>query len=852
MERKFWLWRVDEDKWGDFYQWGLMGIIWKKLGDLKNYKDKESIEKQLNLLYPSKTSNRQNDRLANWQFCNQIKIGDIIITAKNHKEFLGYGEVIGDYFFDEKQDKDFGSFRKIRWIKKGKWRWSRDDGNGWARKILTDISPYKEDLDQLLQDIGFSDEDFKAQDPNLPIFTPKERKQFQEAIKELAKQVDECIARNKLTKKGGISSKGTTSKKIKENLNFLDQYGYTFSIGIGNSGGFLNQESWIIFARKDCLMSDKVNGEKLTPTKGIYIYCAYGGYLNNQEKYLDLGFGFPEGDIENSRCLAVDQMQKDGVFEKYAYRYPIVGHLEKMTDDFIGMIHCFNQYDAKGFSQNDPKQEVSKDAKSEQKNNQKWTYPLNQILYGPSGTGKTYNTINKALEIIQEDQTLEETKKNEISHILKELEENPANKEVRAKAKSLFDAFMEKGQIAFVTFHQSYGYEEFVEGIKPDDSAEEIRYKVKSGIFKDIAQKAEQNYLDSLKTEATLQEEKSIKDKIDAFLTSLIEEEIRIKKTNKGDFGIENYDDEKIYIDTKDTKIKIEPKIKDLEKLLQSKEEFSTSREMAKNVFGLKNQQQQHTYLFNLYKKFKELEGSLKVETTPPNLEDSKLKPYILIIDEINRGNISKIFGELITLIEKSKRIGSDEELKVKLPYSQEDFGVPSNLFIIGTMNTADRSITNLDTALRRRFKFIEMMPEPSTLSRDIEGIDLEKMLQAINERIAYLYDREKTIGHAFFTGITTLQELKEVFQSTIIPLLQEYFYNDYEMINAVLNGNKMIQKEEKPTGREFHKFIENRGLEEKISYTIAPKDANLWDQAESYRGIYSHSVGFLEDENDE
>lgn len=821
MERKFWLWRINEDKWEDFYQWGLMGIGWKDLSNLKNYKDKESIEKQLNRFYPSKTLNRQNDRLANWQFCNEIQIGDIIIVGKNHKEFLGYGEVIGDYFFDEKQDEDFGSFRKIRWIKKGKWRWGRDDGNGWAKKLLTDISPYKEDLDQLLQDIGFSEEDSKAQDPNTLTFTPEERKQLQEAIKELINQVDECIARNKLTKRGKISHANTTGKKIKESLNFLHRYGYTFSIGIGNGGGFLNEESWIIFTRNDCLMSDKINGEKLTPRNGIYIYCAYGGYLNNQEKYLDLGFGFPEGDIEKSRCLAVGQMEKDGVFTKHQYRYPILGHLEKMTDDFIEIIHCFNQYDAKGFNQNNLMQENSKEIKANPKNNQKWTYPLNQILYGPPGTGKTYHTINKALEIIAQSENIAY---------------DPNDRE---STKELFDDFIQKGQIAFVTFHQSYGYEEFVEGIRPDDSTEEIHYKVRSGIFKDIAQKAEQNYLDSLKTEATLQEEKSIKDKIDAFLTLLIEEEIRIKKTNKGDFGIENYDDEKIYIDTKDTKIKIESKIKDLEKLLQSKEEFSTSREMTKKVFGLKNQQQQHTYLFNLYKKFKELEGSLKVETTPPDLEDSKLKPYILIIDEINRGNISKIFGELITLIEESKRIGEKEELKVKLPYSQDEFGVPRNLFIIGTMNTADRSITNIDTALRRRFQFIEMMPNPKVLE-NLEGIDLAKMLEAINKRIIYLYDREKTIGHAFFIGIKTLQELKETFQTKIIPLLQEYFYNDYEVIEAVLNGNKMIQKEkQKPEGKKFTRFMEDRGLEEQTIYVIAPKNENLWDKIETYQQIY-------------
>ncbi|EOH2390167.1 McrB family protein, partial [Campylobacter jejuni] len=164
------------------------------------------------------------------------------------------------------------------------------------------------------------------------------------------------------------------------------------------------------------------------------------------------------------------------------------------------------------------------------------------------------------------------------------------------------------------------------------------------------------------------------------------------------------------------------------------------------------------------------------------------------VIDEINRGNVSKIFGELITLIEPSKRIGEKEELKVKLPYSGEEFGVPKNVYIIGTMNTADRSITSLDTALRRRFEFIEMMPDVSKLSMDCEGINLQELLKAINTRIEYLLDREKTIGHAFFISVENLESLKKVFKNRIIPLLQEYFYNDYALIDAVLNKNGMLE----------------------------------------------------------
>lgn len=161
---------------------------------------------------------------------------------------------------------------------------------------------------------------------------------------------------------------------------------------------------------------------------------------------------------------------------------------------------------------------------------------------------------------------------------------------------------------------------------------------------------------------------------------------------------------------------------------------------------------------------------------------------YAIFIDEINRGNVSAIFGELITLIEPDKRKGAKNEISVVLPYSKKPFAVPQNLDIIGTMNTADRSVEALDTALRRRFSFVEMMPKPELLKDSIiNGIDLNSLLKTINERIEVLIDRDHTIGHAYFINVTTEQELKETFKNNIVPLLQEYFFGDYGKIGLVL-----------------------------------------------------------------
>ena len=171
---------------------------------------------------------------------------------------------------------------------------------------------------------------------------------------------------------------------------------------------------------------------------------------------------------------------------------------------------------------------------------------------------------------------------------------------------------------------------------------------------------------------------------------------------------------------------------------------------------------------------------------------------YAIFIDEINRGNVSAIFGELITLIEEDKRASGKNPLSVKLPYSKKEFEVPSNLYVFGTMNTADRSVEALDTALRRRFSFKEIMPNPSLLE-DIEfdGFNLKEVLETINERIEFLLDRDHTIGHSYFMDLESddTDGLEEVFKNKVIPLLQEYFYHDYEKIALILGSGFVTVK---------------------------------------------------------
>lgn len=412
------------------------------------------------------------------------------------------------------------------------------------------------------------------------------------------------------------------------------------------------------------------------------------------------------------------------------------------------------------------------------------TSPLNQILYGPAGTGKTYSTINKALEILKSFKCIDEIPKS------------------REEKRKIFDKYKEKGQIEFITFHQSFSYEEFIEGIKPNvENPENMIYEVQDGIFKEICKSALKNLQDLQKDKATLSEENQTARLFEAFI-----EHIQNEQEDSGKYILDdeknwfvsilgaNYKVIKIFSHTgflhnapvfiNRDKIKAHYKdfVADISFKIPSKE----------NRTGYIDT---HRFYTAFFKKMQEFEATWKKQDNQDEVSiDNALKPYILIIDEINRGNISKIFGELITLIEESKRIGQNEELKVRLPYSNESFGVPSNLYIIGTMNTADRSIALLDTALRRRFEFIEMMPDFSLLSTNCEGVNLQKLLKVMNDRIEFLLDREHSIGHSFFINVASIEGLKAVFAKKIIPLLQEYFYEDYAKIDAVLNGNKMVK----------------------------------------------------------
>ncbi|BEG57342.1 hypothetical protein NHP21005_10300 [Helicobacter sp. NHP21005] len=562
-------------------------------------------------------------------------------------------------------------------------------------------------------------------------------------------------------------------------------------------------------------------------------------------------------------------------------------------------------------------------------------YPLNQILYGPPGTGKTYRTIEEALKILEfetggkldhekiEKKLFGDSVKYKIPQsVQKEINETDESKREekrrRIYAKALFDHYREQGQIEFVTFHQSYSYEEFVEGIKPKPKGNQVDYPVEDGVFKRICESAKK-YLGI--------QSKQVSNEKSSSMESNTEVQSDTHHENIDRIGLE------LHVDNLFNRF-----VKALEERYKEEGNYGTAKLYSGIVHNIGEISQAQFILTNqkywkkvgnppsketLRNKYKEFYESIR-DGKPPNPTDLKIggntyiwamlnkmmkfereedpelleysgqqtpyalskeqeiqqnpldkdaPNYILIIDEINRGNLASILGELITLIEPSKRLGNSEELKVVLPYSQgqksgngekELFGVPKNLYIIGTMNTADKNIALMDTALRRRFTFVEMMSKPKELKNlcirnaknEDTHISLPKLLRAMNKRIEFLLDRHHTIGHTYFLGLETLEDLRECFTNKIIPLLQEYFYDDYAKIDIVLNGNGMLKnetiedamkdgavavKDDKKLRKSFNGFVDT----DKRIYEITESDE--WE-AKSFREIYNGEPDKLND----
>jgi len=444
--------------------------------------------------------------------------------------------------------------------------------------------------------------------------------------------------------------------------------------------------------------------------------------------------------------------------------------------------------------------------------------PTNLILYGPPGTGKTYRTAYEAVRLCDGEA-----------------------QEERGPTMARYQELTKAGRIQFVTFHQSYSYEDFVEGLRPvtgNDGAG-FRLEPRKGVFREIVAVAEDarnnprheggidlagrqffkmslgraGLEDEIYDAAIAGEYVSLgwgreldwSDPTYASYDAILQRWRELKPDISGNSG----DVSQLW------RFRSSMRIGDIVIVSAGNSQFRAIGEIAGDYEYVAEPEDGYHHrrsvrwlrvldaplpvstihdgaftqasCYLLKRERIRIEGLSRVVQSDAHQAGGKVEQFVLIIDEINRANISKVFGELITLIEPDKRLGSTNELRVTLPYSSDEFGVPNNLHIVATMNTADRSIALLDTALRRRFEFEELMPQPQILGSSVDGIDLRRTLATINERIEYLFDREHQIGHAYFSACTNRADIDEVMRNRVIPLLTEYFFEDWQKVALVL-----------------------------------------------------------------
>ncbi len=431
--------------------------------------------------------------------------------------------------------------------------------------------------------------------------------------------------------------------------------------------------------------------------------------------------------------------------------------------------------------------------------------PLNLILYGPPGTGKTYNAVSEAVRIANPSFSTDRDRK-----------------EVKAE----FDRLKKEGRIVFTTFHQSMNYEDFIEGIRPiepESKGQPVIYRTVPGILKEFCDRIRSAEKRAEKTES----EESRKSaefnylysafiyKLSRSISKLKEGEFYFLESRRGRVKILKIQEDSFL--TLDEAAGITETVS-RERLSKIYERFNSPDEILQILEQVKTVGTESGWSNNSYAAFialKEFEVSYRAGAEKLRINT---KPnYVIIIDEISRGNVSQIFGEIITLIEDDKRIGKEESLEVTLPYSREKFGIPASLYILGTMNTADRSVEALDTALRRRFSFREMTPDSNLIAESgklksrsgaLNGISLPELLDTLNRRIERLLDRDHLIGHSYLMSVSDLNDLKSAFQDRIIPLLQEYFYGDFGKIGLVL-GRGFLEKDEEDGDTVFADFYD-------------------------------------------
>lgn len=648
---QYWLYSPGEQAhmWDEFHESGIMALGWDELGDLTQYKNRSEIKNALIDAYGGKGS-KKNDVSANDDFVNKINTGDVIIAKKGRSELLGYGIVESDYIHDETRS-NYKNTRKVDWKIIGNWQVNFS----LVLKTLTDITEYKTDhpdydnyyelLLGLMENSGLKDnrEEFI-------FWLGKKYGQESGTVTSYVKAMDllSQTLSQELFKTTDDEFLGRLyNELIREQRNEDSKYFHKEAPSYGNNGFY----SAAVRAYRVFLKPNRTKSNQMKTPLNTILYGppGTGKTYKLKNEYFDR-YSTNESSISSEQffqktvselnwweviALAVKELGKTKVSPILNNRWVKEKSAQSESKSIRATIWSQLQYHT--------------------------VEGCEYVKYNKRNKIQIFNKTSDGYWELVEDQVNEQVP--ELMRIIDSVNDFKANPDKEIK------------RYVFTTFHQSYGYEDFIEGIKPvirDEGDEgDIEYTIEPGIFKKLCSEA------------------------------------RNDQSNR----------------------------------------------------------------------------------------------YAIFIDEINRGNVSSIFGELITLIEPDKRAGQKNELSAVLPYSKTQFSVPSNVDVYGTMNTADRSVEALDTALRRRFTFEEMMPNYDLLENMKVGeLHLKEVLETINERIEVLIDRDHTIGHSYFMNVGNTSELKLAFANKIIPLLQEYFYSDYGKIGLVL-GKGFVGEVSKRSG---------------------------------------------------
>lgn len=692
--RRYWLYAPGEGAklWDEFYDAAIAGLGWNEIGDLRKYKSRNEIADALRATSGGDSS-MTNDSLANYEFVHVMKPGDIIIAKRGRTSYLGYGVIESDYFFDPDR-AGYKSFRKVSWKRKGEWK----ADFRVVLKTLTDITKYPDYVKELRELMGIEipsfwfvcqGETLNERQGKRYLFAPNEgsdgrRTPHWETVRRV--------------KKGDII------------FNYASKAIRGVSIAMGDAEPATNPNPTPGRTKNNEGSLVNIEFFELEPPIAYQESLGFAHRLKQATGALNSPFDV-NGKIKQGYLFEFNREAAQILREIYGKPFP------EQVEILLGQMEIPSAHSMTLNAQ------------------------LNVILYGPPGTGKTYNTIDRAVSIVDGGSS----------------NDHQANK-IR------FEELRRAGQIEFVTFHQNYAYEDFVVGIRPDLGGSETLSFIRSeGIFYRLCATARRNFERS--RSGTAPKAVSFEDVLEEFLREFPEKKPIFGTRSK--YYVYDIEDTRLHFETEDGKRE------SWQRLL-----LSRVRQYYEGTWAFRGGY--HLYYSLLNEKLKQIATKLAGQRVEPAEERKK---FVLVIDEINRANMSRVFGELITLLEEDKRLGAENELRVTLPNGEKDFGVPPNLYIVGTMNTADKSIALVDIALRRRFEFVGFHPKRELLP-EAEG----RLLAFINDRI---FEKKKSpdylIGHAYFMNG---RGIEDVLRKKVVPLLSEYFSGRPEVIKDIFEGS--------------------------------------------------------------